>query len=55
MKRGLDAFAKNTDPCNAAQSSQTDMNRYLSLSVSFLQLKGLLCLQLNLYNWLASR
>ena len=41
MKRGLIAFAKSIGLCQPAQSAQADINRYFSLSLNFLNIKGL--------------
>ena len=34
-KKGLNAFAKNIDPCQPAQSAQADMGRNFSHSLEF--------------------
>ena len=39
MKRWLNAFAKNIDSCQPAQSAQADMNGNFSLSLNFQHVK----------------
>ena len=40
LKKGLDTSAKSIASSQPAQSAQTDLSRYILLSINFLQPKG---------------